>query len=175
MQWRNMQHDLTREIAYHKNMLESVLNYEITCFVAPSNKITRNCLDAVVANGLNYSGIIPINFERAFTLRNLRNYLFRWSVRLLTNKPWPGVLKYSTHLELNACLLQSADYLKEMYDFCSRWNLPMVVNVHYWHLRDNPGELETLRSFIMDYAMPKGALPTTLSNILKSSGECRLQ
>lgn len=43
----------------------------------------------------------------------------------------------------------------------------MVVNVHYWHLRDNPEYLEMLRSFVMDYAIPKGAQPTLLSNILK--------
>ncbi len=43
----------------------------------------------------------------------------------------------------------------------------MVINVHYWHLRDNPSELEKLRKFIMDYAIPRGGIPTRLSDLLK--------
>lgn len=80
---------------------------------------------------------------------------------------YPGVLKYSDHLEINACALRSLTYLKALFDYCDKNNLPMVVNVHYWHLRDNPEYLEMLRSFVMDYAIPKGAQPTLLSNILK--------
>lgn len=43
----------------------------------------------------------------------------------------------------------------------------MAINVHYWHLRDNPVELEMLRKFVMEYALPKGAVPTRLSDLFK--------
>ena len=56
-------------------------------------------------------------------------------------------------------------YLVRMFDFCSKHNYPMVINVHYWYLRDNPAELEKLRKFVMEYAIPKGAIPTRLSDL----------
>lgn len=168
MLWRNGESDLPNTLRTYKEQLEKVLDYRISCFVAPSNKITKHCLNAVVKNGMDYSGIVPIKFQRNITLRNLMNYLKRWWHRFKDNLPWPGVLKYSDHLEINACLLQSGEYLRKMFDFCISHDLPMVINVHYWHLRDNPEELETLRSFVMDYAIPKGAIPSTVSSILKS-------
>ena len=39
------------------------------------------------------------------------------------------------------------------------------MRVHYWHLRDNPSELEKLRKFVMEYAIPKGAIPVRLSEL----------
>lgn len=76
-------------------------------------------------------------------------------------------MKYNNHKEVNACLLQSYDYLVSMYNYCEKHNLPMAINVHYWHLRDNPVELEMLRKFVMEYALPKGAVPTRLSDLFK--------
>ena len=101
------------------------------------------------------------------TIQNIISYCKRWYYRVTIGFAYPGVLKYSDHLEINACALRSLTYLKALFDYCDKNNLPMVVNVHYWHLRDNPEYLEMLRSFVMDYAIPKGAQPTLLSNILK--------
>lgn len=168
MQWRDAQPTLAQEIARYKKQLEDNLDYSIKCFVAPSNKISKRCLDAVVANGMDFSGIVPLEFSRRLSVKNLYNYAFRWWHRFINNIPWPGVLKYSDHLEVNACLLQSGAYLRRMFDYCIKHNLPLVINVHYWHLRDNPDELETLRSFVMDYALPKGAEPATVSKILNT-------
>ena len=166
MEWRDQQKDLDKEINGSKRYLESLLEYKIRCFVAPSNKISKYCLNSVVSNGMDFSGIIPINFCRNLTIKNICNYIKRWWYRIFVRLPWPGVMEYSDHLEINACLLQSGVYLRQMYDFCDKHNLPMVINVHYWHLRDNPDELELLRSFVMDYAIPKGAIPSTVSQIL---------
>lgn len=168
MEWRDGSETLKREIEQYKNQLENALNYQISCFVAPSNKISKKCLKCVSLNGMDYSGIIPLKFERDITPMNIGNYIFRWWQRFFNKIPWPGVLKYSDHLEINACLLQSGNYLRNVFDFCVKHNIPMVINVHYWHLRDNPNELEMLRSFVMDYALPHGAIPSTISSILKS-------
>lgn len=168
MEWRDKEADLYSSIATYKSVLEKALNYKITCFVAPSNKISKSCLDAVVKNQMDFSGIVPIKFQRHFSIRNVLNYVKRWWHRIVDGLPWPGVMKYSDHLEVNACLLQSGQYLRKMYDYCVKHNLPMVINVHYWHLRDNPQELEMLRSFIMDYAIPNGAIPSPISKILNS-------
>lgn len=172
MQWRDGEINLEQLILNHKRRLENALDYKISCFVAPSNKITKKCLNAAVSNGMDYSGIVPLNYERNLTFRNIGNYLKRWWHRAIDRLAYPGVLRYSDHLEVNACLLQSGKYLRGMFDYCERHELPMVVNVHYWHLRDNPSELEMLRSFIMDYAIPKGAKPATVSAIFDSYRKC---
>lgn len=167
MQWRDKQLDLYNQIKHEKERLSVLFNYPISVFVAPSNKITKYCLRQVSDAGLNFSGIIPIKPNVDFTIGNLLNYTKRWLVRSLYRLPYPGVLKYNNHKEVNACLLQSYDYLVTMYKFCEKHNLPMVINVHYWSLRDNPKELEELRKFVMEYAIPRGAVPTKLSDIFK--------
>ncbi len=168
MEWRANDQSLACRIKSNQHLLEQAIGSPITCFVAPSNKIAKKCIKAVADNGLNFSGIVDIRFNREFTFRNIYNYVKRWLLRSMTNMPYPGVMQYSDHREINACLFQSYEYLVKMYDYCDKHDLPMVVNVHYWHLRDNPKELESLRRFVMDYAIPKGAKPTTVSEILNS-------
>lgn len=167
MVWRDEMGGVKGDIKNAKEYLETIFDYKISVFVAPSNMITRKCLNAVTANGLNYSGIVPMRFQRNFTFKNLMCYAKRWRYRIISKLPYPGVLVYSDHLEINACGLRPMDYLKRMYDFCEKHNLPMAINVHYWHLRDNPEYRERLRSFVMDYAIPRGAIPARLSDVLK--------
>lgn len=165
MQWRDNQANLAQLIKTEKDRLSLLLEYPITCFVAPSNKITKYCLKQVANAKMNFSGIIPVKPNVSITPRNILNYIKRWVVRCVYKLPYPGVLEYNDHSEVNACILQSYDYLVRMYNFCETNNHPMVINVHYWHLRDNPLELEKLRAFVMDYAIPKGAIPTRLSDL----------
>lgn len=167
MQWRSNQVDLCSELVSEKNKLSKLFGYKVSVFVAPSNKISKYCLKQVANAGLNFSGIIPLVPNVNLSIRNIINYFHRWFIRLVYHLPYPGVLKYDNHIEINACLLQSYDYLVKMFKFCKKHNLPMAINVHYWHLRDNPDELEILRKFIFDYAIPNGACPTTLSNLFK--------
>ena len=167
MQWRDQEPNLAQLILKEKNRLSDLFDYPISCFVAPSNKITKYCLSQVVEAGLHFSGIVPIIPNMQLDVKSFVNYSKRWLVRALYKLPYPGVLEYSNHKELNACLLQSYEYLVRMFDFCEKHSLPMVINVHYWHLRDNPSELEKLRKFIMDYAIPRGGIPTRLSDLLK--------
>lgn len=168
MEWREDDGHLSDNIGANRKLLESTIGQTITCFVAPSNKIARKCMKAVCDNGLDFSGIVDIRFNRQLTPKNLYNYIKRWYLRAITNLPYPGVMQYSDHKEVNACLLQSYDYLVKIYKYCDRKQLPMVINVHYWHLRDNPEELEMLRRFVIDYAIPHGAKPATVCEILNS-------
>lgn len=167
MLWRDGEKNLKETIKNAKEYLEATFDYKISVFVAPSNMITKECLNAVTANGLDFSGIIPIDFQRSLSVKNLMCYAKRWGYRISANLAYPGVLVYSDHSEINACALRPMDYLKRMYAFCEKHNLPMAINVHYWHLRDNPDYRERLRTFVMDYAIPRGAMPTRLSDILK--------
>lgn len=167
MEWRNNEPNLATLLRIEKERLSNLFNYPISCFVAPSNKITKYCLNQVVKAGLNYSGIIPMKPNVNLTIKNLANYAKRWVVRAFYMLPYPGVLEYDNHKEVNACSLQTYDYLVKMFKFCEKHNFPMVINVHYWYLRDNPSELEKLRKFVMEYAIPRGAIPTRLSDLLK--------
>lgn len=167
MQWRDHETNLAVLLKVEKERLSTLFDYPITCFVAPSNKITKYCLAQVVKAGMHYSGIIPIKPNVNLTGRNILNYAKRWVVRAIYKLPYPGVLEYDNHKEVNACILQTYDYLVKMFEFCCKHNYPMVINVHYWHLRDNPAELEKLRRFVMDYAIPRGAIPTRLSDLLR--------
>lgn len=171
MEWCSEDIHLADKINNNRRLLEKAIGYPIKCFVAPSNKIVKKSMKAVIENGLDFSGIVDIGFNRPVTLKNCYNYIKRWLIRAITNFPYPGVMRYSDHKEINACLLQSYTYLVKMFNFCDQHNYPMVINVHYWHLRDNPKELEILRQFVMDYAIPHGAIPTTISAILKSENK----
>ena len=168
MEWCADDPLLASKMNKNKAELERAIERRVSCFVAPSNKIARRSIEAVVKNDMDFSGIIGLKFSRRVTFRNLFNYIKRWVLRLTTGLPYPGVMIYSDHKEINACLLQSYDYLVKMFEYCRKYDFPMVINVHYWHLRDNPTELETLRRFVMDYAIPNGAIPTTVSDILNS-------
>lgn len=165
MQWRN-EDELTIEIKELKKKLEDLLDYPISVFVAPSNKISKYGIRCVAANGMDFSGIVPISFERDFTLQNIKNFAKRWYIRVKDKYPYPNVLQYNDHKELNACLLQGYDYLVSMFNYCQRKGSPMVVNVHYWHLRDYPKEKAMLMDFI-NYAMDNGAIPTSLSELFR--------
>lgn len=161
MQWRLG--DTAKEIKKWRKDLSALFDYDITCFVAPSNKITKHNINAVAECGMNFSGIVPMNFQREFTVRNLWNYTKRWILRAKTGLPYPNVMTYSDHKELNACLFISYDYLVKMFNYCKNTKSPMVINVHYWHLRDNPRELAQLVRFVK-YACANGAVPSKLTD-----------
>lgn len=165
MQWRN-EPNLAEEISMQKERLSNLLNYPITVFVAPSNKISKYGMRAVSSSGMHYSGIVPSDFQRDLTIRNMGNYIKRWFYRAKDNLPYPAVMQYSDHREVNACLMQGYDYLIKMFHYCEKNNYPMAVNVHYWHLRDNGNERKQLSRFI-DYALKHKAIPTTMSELLK--------
>ena len=164
MQWRK-EENLAEEIADYKKRLSVILDYPVSVFVAPSNKISKYGINCMAASGMHYSGIVPASFDRKLTFRNLGNYLKRWYYRAKDKLPYPNVLQYSDHRELNACLLQGYDYLVKMFHYCEKMNSPMAVNVHYWHLRDYEKEKEQLLRFV-DYAINHGAEPTTISQII---------
>lgn len=166
MVWRADDVDISKEIGYWKANFTQLFEYEVSCFVAPSNIIVKKCIDAVANNNLNFSGIIPINFQRKFTFRNIANYFARWYYRVKDKVPYPGVLTYSDHKEINACTLRNVDYLIKMYDYCDAHNLPMVINTHYWSLRDNDKQRTILLSF-MKYAKDKGMEPILVSDLMK--------
>lgn len=167
MQWRDNQSDLLSTIEGWKQTLSTLFEYPITCFVAPSNKITKYCLHVVESCKLDFSGIVPMKFNERFTIKNIYNYIHRWIFRAVTRLPYPGVYHYTGHSEVNACLLQSYEYLVKMFDYCDNHNLPMAINVHYWALRDKPQELEMLRKFVIDYAIPHDAIPTKLTDLFE--------
>lgn len=169
MQWRD-EKELLQEIKEQKARMQDVLNYPITVFVAPSNKISKYGIKCVEESGLNFSGIIPLQFQREMTLLNIRNYIKRFYVRALYRIPYPGVLKYSNHLELNACVVGGFDYLEKIYSFCDNKNLPMAINVHYWHMRDYPNNYKDFFRFI-HWAIEKGACPARMSDVFKKYSE----
>lgn len=163
MVWRK-DPDLIETISYWKGKMEKDLDCSINCFVAPSNLISKYGIKCVAANKMNFSGIIPITFQRDLTFRNVTNYLKRWYLRFKDRLPYPGILNYGTHKELNACTIQSYEYLVRMYTYCEKNHAPMVINTHYWKLREYPEEREILVKFIK-YALNQGALPATLSSL----------
>lgn len=166
MLWRSGQIDLEDVISRNREQLSKAFNYNITCFVAPSNKIAKDCLDSIARLGMDFSGIVPLSFQRPLTVRNIRNYALRMAVRALNHVPYPGILKYSDgHKEINACSLLSLDYLKNLFRYCQRHHLPMAINTHYWDLRDKPDHLSVLIDFVK-WAVGEGAVPTKITDIL---------
>lgn len=163
MIWRNGERDLTERIRENKLYLEGLFERNISCFVAPSNQIRKEGLRAVCRNGMNYSGIIPTNFQRELNVRSLRNYVKRMWVSTVRRLPYPGVLTYATHQELNAINANDYDYLRRVFAYCDRFGLPMAVGVHYWQLRDHPERFRRFFDFVR-YAVDHGAQPSRLSD-----------
>lgn len=166
MQWRSGESNLLESLQHEKKCLERLLDYRINVFVAPSNVINDVCLKAVSKVFVCFSGIIPFRFNESFTFRNVCNYLKRWLFRIVYKMPYPGVLDYSDHKELNACVPVSAAYLKRMYYLCKKKGYPMVINVHYWDLRDNSDKRQMIIDFVK-WAIEDGAIPTTFSDCIK--------
>lgn len=165
MIWRK-EDNLTTEILYYKNKLEELLNYKIKVFVAPSNKISIYGLKCVANSGMNYSGIVPIRYEREMSYINMLSWAKRVLVRTIYGIPYPGVLRYSDHLEINACAIHDFNYLKKIFNYCNKRDLPMALNVHYWHIRDNMSNYKAFYDFV-HYALDNGACPVPLSQLFK--------
>lgn len=163
MEWRR-EGNLAEELFDNKKRLSDVFHYPVSVFVAPSNKISHYGINAVIAASLHYSGIIPLSFKRDVSFLSVSNYVKRWIQRGIVGLPYPNILNYGSHKELNACTLQGYNYLVRMFDYCCKINSPMAINVHYWHLRDNPSKLEELVHFV-NYALAKGAIPSRLSEL----------
>ena len=62
--------------------------------------------------------------------------------------------------------MQGYDYLIRMYDYCDQRNLPLAINVHYWHIRDHEEIYKGFFDFI-HYALDNGAIPARLSDVIK--------
>lgn len=165
MQWRDGEEDLSKSLRYWKETISTLFGCNITCFVAPGNRVTKYTLYSAVKAGMNFSGLVAIKMNRQFTIKNIGCYLKRWVMRLFTGLQYPAVLHYSTHNELNACPLREEEYLYKMFEWCKKHNAPMAINVHYWDLRDNPQQLEKLVRFVK-YALANGAEPAKLSDVL---------
>lgn len=166
MLWRESEtENLTELIAQNKKTLEDLFGLPINCFVAPSNKIKLRGIEAVYKNNMHYSGIIPITFDRDFSFKSVINYIRRWGFRVLKGMPYPGVINYGTHVELNACNRTSYVFLVKMFHYCDKHNLPMAINVHYWHIRDNKEHYKEFFDFIK-YAIAHGAKPARMRDCL---------
>jgi len=151
MEWRELQGALPSKLLAARQHLERLTNSSVRWFVPPSNIIHKNGLKAVVSAGMNLSGIISLKMDRGLSLQSFVNYLLRWLYRGIYGYPYPAVLEYARHSELNACRMASYEYLKGMFDLCRKYGHPMVVNTHYWDLRDNRTKRDMLARFV-DYA-----------------------
>lgn len=165
MIWRDKEPDLQHLIYSKKQYLEELFGTTINCFVAPSNHIKRNGIKAVYESGMNFSGIIPIQFQRDISFSSVSNYIKRFWIRATKGFPYPGVLDYKTHKELNACNTVGFDYLKSLFEFCLRTDSPMAINVHYWHIREFPEIYKGFFDFV-HYAMDNGAIPSRMRDCL---------
>lgn len=166
MEWRETKdHNMVSEIAFYKHQYELLFGIPITCFVAPSNRILKKGIKAVYSNGLNFSGIIPIDFQRDFTKRAVMHYIKRFFIRATKRLPYPGIINYGTHLELNAYNNIRGGALRKMFAYCQSINSPMAINVHYWHIREYPDHYKDFFDFIK-YAIDQGAQPSRMRDCI---------
>ena len=163
--WKDIS-ELRQELIYTKQYMENTFGCKIKCFVAPSNKITKQAVSEIAKIDMDFSGITQ-HFDRQISFRYISNYVKRWTVRAVYGIPYPGVLDYGTHFEINACGLYSKEYLLKMYFYCKKRKQPMTINTHYWHLRDNPQIRKWFIEFIK-YTISDGATPSTISQCIDS-------
>lgn len=162
MLWKN-EDELYKEISYGKTVLEELFHRNITVFVAPNNHINEKGIRVIEKCGMDYSGIIQ-HFDRKINLLYLTNYLKRWGIRTIEGIPYPGVLDYGKHCELNAIDMGSFQRVKKIYTYCKKNDLPFVFYTHYWNLLQNK-EQQGLLKDIYQYAIDDGAECVPLSEL----------
>ena len=169
MIYKNDNENLHTEIKRAKKYLEKTLKCKINFFVPPNNHILANGVKAIVANGMHLSGIIGYKLDRRLNKNYIKNYIKRWLFRIVHRYPYPGVLYYKTHLELNAFTFYSKEYAYNAYKLCKEKKLPMIIYTHYWYLRDNPTIKKDFMQFI-EYIIEDGAIPSKLSECINQKG-----
>lgn len=162
--WRSPQ-ECQSVIKDGKQYLEQVFGVKINWFVAPSNMISAANFQPIIDNGMNFSGLISLSFNRPKSLKSFKVFLFRFVHRIFHKFGYPGLLDYGTHKEIYACPIVRGKYLYRMYDYCKENGLPMVINSHYWDIRDNDESRQTLFDFIK-FALKDGAKPCLISELL---------
>ena len=56
--------------------------------------------------------------------------------------------------------------MKKLFHYCDKHDMPLAINVHYWHMRDNEEYYKVFFDFI-NYALAHGAVPTRMSDCFK--------
>ncbi|HRE72573.1 MAG: hypothetical protein XXXNARYT_000013 [Candidatus Accumulibacter regalis] len=168
MQWRESDPALPEKLLFARHHLAMTFQCKVKWFVPPSNKIEGAGVRAVVCAGMDLSGIIGWKLNRTIDVLSVRKYLSRWFFRGRYRYPYPGVLRYADHCELNACGMHSLEYLVHLFNVCAKFSLPMVINTHYWDLRDNQRKRDMLLRFV-EYARSKGAVFVLMSDIVNDA------
>ena len=76
MKWKSSK-QLKNEIPKGKKHLESLLDMNITVFVAPNNSIDKRAISVIEDLQMDYSGIIGV-MDRKINLKYIHNFIRRW-------------------------------------------------------------------------------------------------
>lgn len=161
---------LLQEITDGKRYLEQLLDTKIRVLAAPSNAIDQKGIAALEKNDLDFCGIIHGFQTRKFDARMAVQFLKRWSVRVTEGIQYPGVMKYTGHLECNAYPLNDMELLKKEYRYCKERGIPFVIYTHYWKLNEDPDEKKKLLK-IYDMLMKDHAKCIPVSQLFTAEGK----
>lgn len=129
--------DLTEPLKQAKHYLEELLQTEINTFVPPHNLLSRKGYLAVINNGLNLVGWLPLK-NRVLRLTYLPTYVGLSSFRFrYKGRVYPYVLRFSSHSEAMYHSLTptvSLETLKTAFDFAYCMNGIFILSTHYWEL-----------------------------------------
>ena len=145
-------------------LFERVFNIRPAVFISPSDKCKKSLFPLLKKYKLNYCGLIDKLTSRPFSYKTFRNYLRRQFSRIKYGYPYCGVMKYSGWKEIQTFQKLDFEYLISVFTKYKKMGSPMVIETHYWHLRDNPAEYKKLEMFI-NWAKNNGAEFTFMSDI----------
>ena len=164
MKWKSSK-QMKNEIPKGKKHLESLLDMNITVFVAPNNSIDKRAISVIEDLQMDYSGIIGV-MDRKINLKYIHNFIRRWGFRAIKKAQYPGVMNYGKHKELNAYTVDNYERLIYEYHICKEKNVPFVIYTHYWQLNTDE-RAKILIEQIYNYVIKDGAEIVPLSECLK--------
>jgi len=129
--------DLTEPLRQAKHYLEQLLQTRIKTFVPPHNLLSEKGYLAVINNGLNLVGWLPIG-NRILRLAYLPTYLRLLSFRFRYREcVYPYVLRFGSRSEAMYHSLTptvSFETLTTAFDFAYRKDGIFILSTHYWEL-----------------------------------------
>lgn len=156
--------ELQHLISHGKQHLESLFGSNITTFIGPSNDIPASCACALDALGLHTNYIVNRRYNRKLTFHNIKNYIFCNGFRFFTGAHFSNVIIYKHHFEIPSFPFESYAKIRQQYQACQKYNMPMIIYTHYWWLNQAESHKTDLAKFI-DQALYDGAEFVLMSDL----------
>ena len=139
---------IKKEMAEGKKLLEKEFNIHINVFVAPSQAINQDGIDAMSGLGMNFSGLAHGRGDRKKSFKLFVTMVRRYTSRILYGLGIMGVANFKNHKEQGIIPIMDLKKMVKYYKICKKHDWNYVIVTHYWQLLKDEGLKMKLKSFV---------------------------